>query len=136
MWLSMVSNTICWIDYLFPVVYSWLLCWKLIDQRCMVLCLVSVYCSIFLCLFIYYVREHKWDRGREIRKRESQEGSILSAQGLMWSWNSQTVRSWPEPKPRVGCFTDWTTQAPLYIVLLICLFVSILSCFDYYSFVI
>ena len=31
----------------------------------------------------------------------------------MWSSNSQNVRSWPELKPRVGCLTEWASQAPL-----------------------
>ena len=31
MWLSSFPNIICWRDYPFPIVYSWLLCCKLID---------------------------------------------------------------------------------------------------------
>ena len=31
----------------------------------------------------------------------------------MWGLNSQILRWPPEPKPRVGCSTDWATQAPL-----------------------
>ena len=30
----------------------------------------------------------------------------------VWGLKSGTVRSWSEPKSRVGCLTDWTTQEP------------------------
>ena len=33
------------------------------------------------------------------------------------SSNSQTMRSWPEPKPRVRRLTNWATQVPLYYLL-------------------
>ena len=32
------------------------------------------------------------------RERESQAGSLLSAQRQLWGLNSRTLRSWPEPK--------------------------------------
>ena len=35
MWLSSFPNTIYWRDYSFSIVYSWLLCGKLIDHICM-----------------------------------------------------------------------------------------------------
>ena len=38
--------------------------------------------------------------------RESQAGSAPSSQRPMRGLNSQTVRSWPESKPRVTCRTD------------------------------
>ena len=57
---------------------------------------------------------HKWARGREReRKRENTTGSTLSVQSLMQGCISQTMRSWPELKPRVGCLTNWATLAPL-----------------------
>ena len=30
-----------------------------------------------------------------------------------------TMRSWPEPKSRVGCSTDWVTQAPQHMIIFI-----------------
>ena len=57
----------------------------------------------FSCLFIYFERE-KVSRGGV--ERESQVGSTLSEQSLMRALNSPTVRSWPEPKLRVGCLTE------------------------------
>ena len=39
-------------------------------------------------------------------------GSELSTQSPTRGLNSRTVRSWPEPKLRVRCLTDWATQAP------------------------
>ena len=71
------------------------------------------------CIYLFCEREresvhaHGPGRSRERgRERESQTGSSLSVQGPTRGSNPQTVRSWPEPKPRVGCWTDWATQAP------------------------
>ena len=74
---------------------------------------VGFWCFCFC--FVFFLRERqrqcKWKRGSE-RERESQVGSALSAQSLMWGSHSWIVRSWPEPKPRVRCLTDWGTQVP------------------------
>ena len=49
MWLSNFSNTTCWRDFLFPSVYSCLLCWGLTDHRFVALFLSSVFhWSIYL----------------------------------------------------------------------------------------
>ena len=72
---------------------------------------------LFLCLFIYFERE-SWggaERERE-RERESQAGSMLLAQSLTWVSNSQTMRSWPEPRSGVRCLTDWATQLPYPVI--------------------
>ena len=64
--------------------------------------------------FIYLVeREREWGKGKGQREkeRESQATSTLSAEpdtGL----NPTILRSQPEPKSRVGCSTNWATQAP------------------------
>ena len=46
MWLSNFPNTTCWRDCLVFIVYSCLLCQKLIDHRCVALFLGSLFCSI------------------------------------------------------------------------------------------
>ena len=46
MWLSSFSNTTCWRDCLFLIIYPCLLCWRLIDCRCMDLFLGSLFCPI------------------------------------------------------------------------------------------
>ena len=51
--------------------------------------------------------------GQKEKERESQAGSTLPVQSPMWGSNQQVVRSRPEPRSRVGCSTDWATQAPL-----------------------
>ena len=61
----------------------------------------SILTSILKCLCIYF---WEWDGetesvhmsqgGAEREERESQAGSVLSAQSLMWGLNSQTVRWW------------------------------------------
>ena len=79
----------------------------------------ETYYVIFYIIFkfIYLLwerdRESKQGRGRETERgtRESQPGSTLSALSPMRDSNSRTVRSWPEPKSRFGCLTDWATQA-------------------------
>ena len=57
----------------------------------------------FLSLFIYFwdrVKAHVEEGQREReRERESQAGFAMSAQSPMRVSNSQTVSSWPEPKP-------------------------------------
>ena len=74
--------------------------------------------SAYIFFFTVYLflrekkRVHKWGMDRERGERESQVGSALSAQSLMWGSNSQTMRSQPEPKPRVGCLTNWATHVP------------------------
>ena len=50
--------------------------------------------------------------GQRGRERVSQAWSALSAQSPMWSSNPQNMRSWPEPKSRVGHLNDWDTQTP------------------------
>ena len=65
-------------------------------------------------LFILRERESTHTGGAEREgDRESQAGSTLSSQSLMWGSNSWTERSWPELKSRVGHLTDRATQVPL-----------------------
>ena len=52
MWQSSFPNTICWRDSLFSFVYSCLLCWRLIDRRCVRLFLGSLITAFFLCPII------------------------------------------------------------------------------------
>ena len=70
--------------------------------------------------FIYFERERKRERAGKgqggKREREAQAGSALSPQSPICGSNSRTVRSWPEPKPRVGHLTNWATQVPLEYV--------------------
>ena len=48
-WLSSFPRTTCWRDCLFSIVYSCLLCRRLIDHKCVGLFLGSLFCSIDLC---------------------------------------------------------------------------------------
>ena len=50
---------------------------------------------------------------------ESQAGATLSVRSPIWGSNSQTVISWPEPKPRVRrCLPDWAPQEPWCLIYL------------------
>ena len=78
----------------------------------------------FLIIYLF-LRErtccvHRWVReGQREGETDSQAGSTLPAQSPTWGSNSQTVRSWPEPKSRVGRLTDGATQVHLANPLLI-----------------
>ena len=70
----------------------------------------------FKFVFIYFERDRDSTSGGGAERegdRESQAGSALSAWSPLWGSNSQnreitreTVRSRPEPKPRVGRLTE------------------------------
>ena len=53
LWLPSFPNTIYWSDCLFSIVYSWLLCCRLIDHICMGLFMGSLFYSIDLCVCLY-----------------------------------------------------------------------------------
>ena len=67
----------------------------------------------FLSLFIYFRERETVGEGQRARGRERNPGrictiSISPRQGS----NSQTVRSWTEPKSRVEHLTSWAMQLP------------------------
>ena len=45
-------------------------------------------------------------------ERERRKNPVLSAQSLRQDLVPWTVRSWPELRSRLGCWTNWATQAP------------------------
>ena len=62
--------------------------------------------------------------------RESENlKQVLQCQCRVLTWGSipWTVRSWPEQKSRVGHSTDWVTQAPGFLTLLIRLLETVSS---------
>ena len=67
-------------------------------------------------IYLFWEREresvHEQGRGRE-RERENPKQAVHCQRRARQG--AGTVRSWPEPKSRVGCLTDWPTQAPLTI---------------------
>ena len=65
----------------------------------------------FFLMFIYFERESR-SRGGAERGRERIPSRLwgLSAQSPMQALIPQTMRSWLEPKSRVGHLTDWATQ--------------------------
>ena len=88
--------------------------WVYVEYPSLLLCCFILF---FLSLFIYFERGWEWmgERGgaEKERERESQAGFVLSAQSLLQGSIPWTLRSWPEPKSRIGHLTDWATQAPL-----------------------
>ena len=61
--------------------------------------------NFFNLYFILRERKRACEQGRDRRRererdgeRESKSGSMLSVQSLMQGLNSQTMKSWPEPK--------------------------------------
>ena len=77
--------------------------------------------GLFIFMFIYlFLRKSEWaGAGQKEGERESRAGSALSAQSRMRGSSSPAVRSWSEPKPRVGCLTNWAIQVPLGMAFLI-----------------
>ena len=57
-------------------------------------------------MFILFIFERECvsrEGAERERERESEAGSVLSAQSLIWGWNSQTVEimTWDEIKSRM-----------------------------------
>ena len=80
--------------------------------------------SSFLKFYLF------WERGKE---------RIPSSQSQMRGLNSQTMRSSPEPKSRVGRLLNWATQVPqlpFWIIPLICAscFLGLLLNYDAWTF--
>ena len=73
--------------------------------------------AFFFFKFMYFERETE-RAGAEERQREKERENpklALSVRSPMWGLNSQTVRSRPEPRPRVRCLTDWATPVSLVL---------------------
>ena len=71
----------------------------------------------FMFKFMYWF----WDRQRQCeqekgRERERKSQAVSAHQCRAWHRvrTHETVRSWSEPKPRVGHLIDLATQAPLH----------------------
>ena len=67
----------------------------------------------FNFIYLFWERKREWERactqlgeGQREGETESQADSAPSTQSLMWGSNSQTVRSWPELRSRVGSLTE------------------------------
>ena len=77
------------------------------------------YFLIFLrSIFIYFDWQKEWaEKGQTERERENRKQALYCHCGVWrgawfhvtWGSNSQSVRSWPEPTPRVGGLTNWAT---------------------------
>ena len=84
------------------------------------MCDVRVFEVDFFLRFIYiFERVRMCARGRKLGEGQWKEerissGLLLSAEldrgSILWP-----IRSRPEPKPWVRCFTNWATQAPLEV---------------------
>ena len=89
---------------------------------CVCVCVFLFFIFMHLFLNVYFEREsvctHKWGRGRDRgRERMNPKQTLYyyhiasSMRGLI----SQIMRSWPEPKSRVGSLTDWATLGSLHV---------------------
>ena len=72
---------------------------------------------VIFCLKDWFEKERE-NRREGQRERESQADSTLNIEPNL-ELIPMTLRSQPKLKPRVGCLTDWTTQAPQLIVILL-----------------
>ena len=73
---------------------------------------LKLFFNVYLFIVDREIDRGQAGEGQRERETESQAGSVPSAQSPMGGSSPQTVRSWPEPKPRVGRLTDWATQGP------------------------
>ena len=90
----------------------------LIILLCAFLSLYLCFCYIFSFLknFIYFERERDV-RGadREGERENPKQALCHQCKSLRQGSNLQTVKSWPELKPRVGRLIHWATQAVLLL---------------------
>ena len=110
-WVFHIWFLLCWGMFPLNLLCGGLLPWMVVYfVKCFFCLLTWSYGFYFYFLFIF--REREWEKGIEgTRERISNRATV--SVGL----NPMTLGSWPEPKLRVGCFTDWATQAPLIWVL-------------------
>ena len=98
--------------------WSFLYHWLFFNEHRFALQYITFIFWMFMYLFVYSEREREREgasggRAEREGERESQASLAPPAQSPTQDSNSWTVRSWPEPKSRVGRLTDWATQAPL-----------------------
>ena len=74
--------------------------------------------KIYVFVLFIYLEGTSRGRGKVEGEREFQAYSMLSVEPSM-GLSHMTPRSWPEPKSRIRCLTDWATQAPLKIDILV-----------------
>ena len=69
--------------------------------------------SFLFFKFVYFERETAWSgEGHRERETEDPKQALCCQQRTRHGAPThETVRSWPEWKPRVGRLTDWATQA-------------------------
>ena len=85
---------------------------KLFEENCLK--------YLLTCVFIYVWergREKEWGGGKAEGEGESLADSTLNIE-LNAGLDSQTLRSCPELKSKVGCLTNYATQVPLKIILI------------------
>ena len=94
--------------YLRRLCFSSLL-YSLDMNNVLILVAFEVKISFFLSLFIL----KEWASRGEVERQGERIPSRLCTVSVKLTWGSisWTVRSWPEPKPRVGRLTNWATQA-------------------------
>ena len=96
------------------------MCWDNVLKQFILNVLVWIKGNIQrITLFVFFETKRVWaGRGREGEgDRESQVGSMLPAQSPIRGSNAWTMRSWPEPKARVGRLTNWPTRVPLHYLI-------------------
>ena len=75
-----------------------------------------LYTLFFVCLFVCFFRERDSAQGGEKqrkRERENLKQAPHPVQSPKVGLNLRTLRSWPEPKSRVGSLTNWAASVPL-----------------------
>ena len=72
--------------------------------------------KVFYCFKDLFIWEREWAHGGGVVQREKEEENLKQTPcwvwSLIWGLNPITLRSWPEPKPRVRCSTNWASRCP------------------------
>ena len=77
---------------------------------------ISFFSFLFWMFIYFWERQTVWaEEGQRERETENPKQAPC-CQHRAWcgvqTHEPQTMRSWPEPKSRVKCLTNWATQAP------------------------
>ena len=81
--------------------------------------------SLILIIFFQdfiYLWEGEKERERQYKQREEQRKRISRPHALSMEphmgFDLMTLKSWPEPKSRAGCLTNWATHVPLFLLII------------------
>lgn len=104
-----------------PYILQYQALWRTQHKRSPIVRLKIIYTILLFCKDFMYL----FERGRERGEREYDSEGGRGTGRLHWAWNltwgldPTTPRSGPKPKSRVGCQTDWASQASRHVTIFV-----------------